>query len=203
MPAVATAPSPAIGRIGPNAILQTIEALRALRGDQELTQVFADAGLAHYLDDPPDAMVDEHEVARLHQTIRAHYQAPIWQSVMQDAGRRTGGYILAHRIPAPIRWLLRGLPAAPACKLLSSAIERHAWTFAGSGEVHVHTGRPVRIEVIGNPIVAGEDAVEPVCHWHAAVFTTLYRTLVANHARARETDCCATGAQACLFEIEF
>jgi divinyl protochlorophyllide a 8-vinyl-reductase len=203
MSAVVTAPSPVIGRIGPNAILQTIEALRTLRGDQELSRVFAAAGLSHHLDEPPQAMVDEREVARLHQYVRAHYSAAIWQSIMSDAGQRTGEYIISHRIPMPVRWLLQGLPAAPACRLLSSAIARHAWTFVGSGEFRVRPGRPVRIEIGRNPIVAAEQAERPVCYWHVAVFATLFRRLVTKSAQAIEVDCCAAGAPACIFEIDY
>jgi len=203
MSAVTTALMPATGLIGPNAILQTIEALRALRGDQDLERIFAAAALGHYLEDPPHAMVDEREVARLHQIIRAHYPAPVWQSIMSDAGRRTGEYVLAHRIPTPVQWLLRGLPPTPARKLLSSAIERHAWTFVGSGKYRADTGRPVRIEIRDNPVIAGERADQPVCHWHAAVFETLFRRLVASDARARETNCSAAGAPACRFAIDY
>jgi len=52
------AASPA--RIGPNAITRVAEALNARFGSA--VDVFADAGLAHYLAAPPEQMVDEREV---------------------------------------------------------------------------------------------------------------------------------------------
>ena len=77
--------------------------------------------------------------------------------------------------------MLEALPASLASRQLLSAIARHAWTFAGSGRY----------------------AAGPVCHWHAGVFETLFRTLVHPRSRARETACCAAGAPACRFEIDW
>ncbi|HSN71517.1 MAG TPA: bacteriochlorophyll 4-vinyl reductase [Steroidobacteraceae bacterium] len=191
----------ASGRIGPNAILQTIDALVDRRSPEELTRVFVAAGIAGYLDSPPAAMVDERDVAQLHQRIRTRYPAAEWQAILSDAGRRTGEYVMANRIPAPVRWLMQSLPATPARAMLLSAIERHAWTFAGSGEFRAVNGEPALIEIERNPIVAGERADHPVCHWHTAVFETLFQRLVSRRTRVLETACSAAGGSACRFEI--
>ncbi len=127
-------------RIGPNAITRVAEALRSQRGEAATQQLFAVAGLSHHLDRPPERMVAEADVIALHAALR---QLPGWRLIARDAGQRTAGYLLAHRIPRPVRLLLRLLPARLAAQLLAGAIARHAWTFAGSGRFAVHAGTPL------------------------------------------------------------
>jgi len=117
------------------------------------------------------------------------------------AGRRTGDYIRIHRIPRRAQALLRVLPARLSARLLARAIARHAWTFAGSGRFRVASRAPLVFEIADNPLVCGEHAAAPVCHWHAAVFARLYTRLVARDYTCVETACCATGAPACRFAL--
>ena len=188
-------------RIGPNAIIQVAAALRALTDEQNLRDIFATAGLSAYLDQPPTAMVEETAVARLHQTVRAVLPESLATQVMHDAGRRTGEYVLARRIPAPVRLILPQLPVWLARKLLLKAIRGNAWTFAGSGQFSARDGDPCIIEIAANPVVLGEVATSPICHWHSAVFETLFQRLVDTHFVAREVACCASGSEVCRFVV--
>ena len=47
----------------------------------------------------------------------------------------------------------------------------------------------------------GDSSLEPLCHWHTAVFTHLFRTLVHHRAEAREVLCGADGGGVCRFEV--
>ena len=194
--------APAGARIGPNAVLQLVPVLEARFAADEVAALFESADCVGWLSAPPAEMVDERPVARLHQALRRRHptDAP---ALAAAAGRGTGAYILAHRIPKPAQSVLKALPAPLASRMLLSAIARHAWTFAGSGRFAATPGRPAIVEIADNPVVAGEHAAGPVCHWHAGVFETLFRTLVHPRSRARETACCAAGAPACRFEIDW
>jgi len=86
-----------------------------------------------------------------------------------------------------------------AMRALSTAIARHAWTFAGSGRFRVL--RPGVFEIADNPIIRGERSDVPLCHWHAAVFERLFRVLVDDRLRCVETRCGAMGDDACRFEV--
>jgi len=183
------------GRVGPNAILQSRAALEALGGADLAGQVFAEAGLAAMLGAPPAGMVAEADAAALHRAIVRVLPPDGALAVARDAGTRTGRYILAHRIPAPVRALLRVLPGPLSSRLLLMAIERHAWTFAGTGRVRARPGRPMVIEIAGNPLAT------PGCPWHVAVFETLFRALVAPGARVTHPECGARGGALCRFEI--
>lgn len=185
-------------RIGPNAAIQLAEALRAFHGEETARAVFASAGLEPWLDAPPDAMIDEREAARLHREVAAALPVAEAQAVAVEAGRRTGAYILAHRIPSMAHVLLKALPNALALPLLLTAIGAHAWTFAGSGAFSV-AGR--RIRIARNPLAVVSSEGGPGCAWHAAVFETLLRTLVSRRIVVSETRCCAVGDAACTFEI--
>ena len=182
--------------IGPNAILQMLPVLDRALGAEARARLLSEAGIF----DLPDGtrMIPEAEAARLHQHLRQ--QQPLRAPTLATkAGLATGDYILAHRIPAPAQTLLRCLPAPLAARILSRAIAKHAWTFAGSGGFAVID--PWCFEIADNPIVRGEVSAGCLCHWHAAVFTRLYRRLVARQSLCVETDCCAQGASACRFEI--
>ena len=187
------------GRIGPNAITRVAE---ALPGDV-VGAIFAAAGLAAYRDAPPTGMVDEREVTALHRVLRARLDSAMLVGVTRQAGLRTADYLLAHRIPRPVQWLLRALPAPLAARLLCSAIARHAWTFVGSGRFDVLPGRPLRLVVSGCPLCRGAMLDQPGCDYFAATFERLFRRLVHRRARVTETACEAMGDPACIFTVRY
>ena len=184
------------GLIGPNAILQLVPVIELAGGRELRDEIFAAAGV---FDMPSgDHMISEAPAARIHQALRA--QVPdLAAALAWEAGKRTADYILANRIPALAQKLLKVLPWRLSAKLLSVAIKKNAWTFAGSGEFRVLS--PFLFELAHNPIVAGETSDTPLCHWHAAVFERLYQVLVHPKLICRETHCTAQGAEACQFEV--
>lgn len=187
------------GRIGPNAILQLVTVLETEIGTAQTARMLALSGIAAR-PDPAMGLIDEAPVARLHQRLRQDLPDAAAR-LARAAGARTGDYILAHRIPSPAQWGLRHLPASLSARLLSGAIARHAWTFCGSGEFRVlHTAPPV-FAIVDNPVVRGERSGRPLCHWHAAVFETLFQALCGPGWRAVETQCCAQGAASCQFAL--
>jgi divinyl protochlorophyllide a 8-vinyl-reductase len=194
---------PEAARIGPNAVTRVAEALRASHGEARARAVFAACGLAHHLDHPPEAMVAEADVALLAAALRRTLPEEQARHVAARAGRATGDYLLAHRIPRPAQAVLRALPARLAAPLLLAAIRRHAWTFAGSGRFVARAGRPVQLAIAGNPMCRGIVAQAPACDYYAATFERLFRVLVHRRASVVETACTACGADACRFAIDW
>ncbi|ABM62390.1 bacteriochlorophyll 4-vinyl reductase [Halorhodospira halophila] len=190
-------------RIGPNAILQVAAALRALEDEETARRCFDAAGLSRWFEHPPEEMVPETTVAALHQRVRRELGPERAERVMLDAGERTGEYVLNNRIPAPIRTLLRVLPPLLAGPLLLKAISQHAWTFVGSGQLTIRRGQPCLLDLAHNPVIADEQAEGPVCHWHAAAFEQLFRSLVNDRSTIRETQCAAAGDESCRFELHY
>ncbi|CAH2601033.1 Bacteriochlorophyll synthase 23 kDa chain [Rhodovastum atsumiense] len=188
-------------RIGPNAIIRVAEVLRAEAGEAATADLFRAAGLDHYLAAMPERMVDETEVTALQQALRATLGLPRAHEIAFAAGVRTADYLLAHRIPRPVQWLLHILPPLLAARVLLNAISRHAWTFAGSGSFTAETGRPVRVTIARCPICRGATAQEPLCDFYAGTFERLFRVLVHRRSRVTETSCEAKGGHACVFEI--
>ena len=187
----------ATARIGPNAILQHLPVLDREIGERLRGALLYRAGV----DEPPaDAgMLPEEEVARLHHAVRL-YLPDRFARIQRAAGLATGDYILAHRIPAAARRLIRTLPGWLGVRLLTMAIAKHSWTFAGSGQFRICGFRPLTVEIIGNPL-AGHCSEVPICDWHVAVFERLYGALVWPQVRVVEVDCTAQGAKACRFII--
>jgi divinyl protochlorophyllide a 8-vinyl-reductase len=163
-------------RIGPNAILQLVPVLDQWQGRAARDLLLGAAGVAL----PPDdaGMWPEAQCRAAHRAV--------WQGcgdraaeILAAAGQGTADYILAHRIPPLARRLIRTLPAPLGARLLTAAIARHAWTFAGSGRFGVAARRPLTFEIEANPLAFPGCP----CPWHAAVFARLFRVLVWPEAR--------------------
>jgi divinyl protochlorophyllide a 8-vinyl-reductase len=196
-------PRPPAGRVGPNAIIQVGNALPGLVGIEAARSVFRAARLESLFDTPPQEMVDERDVRRLHDAVRNAFAPALAQAVLAAAGRRTGDYLLAHRIPRPAQVMLRVLPSPASGRLLAGAIRRHAWTFAGSGEFTVIAGRPLLLEIRRNPVCSKASTADPRCFFFAATFQRLFERLVDPLAIVIESECEARGAGACRFRVSF
>ncbi|MEM7641657.1 MAG: bacteriochlorophyll 4-vinyl reductase [Pseudomonadota bacterium] len=185
------------GLIGPNAVLQVVPVLDRFCGPERRTQILAAAGIFEIPDGK--SMIPETIAARLHRQLRLEEpeMAPI---LATQAGFETANYILENRIPSLAQAMLKSLPRGPASRILARAIEKNAWTFAGSGAFNAET--PWSFVIRENPIVRNEVSDLPLCAWHAAVFERLYRVLVSPHCRCEETCCAAQGAgKTCQFKI--
>jgi divinyl protochlorophyllide a 8-vinyl-reductase len=166
----------ALGRalIGPNAVLQAVAVMEERFGAAETAAILADAQITQV---PSGAhMIPELDALRLHRWLALHDPMGCFV-IAEEAGARTADYIIANRIPQAACWLLRHLPAMLAAPLLMMAIRKHAWTFIGAG---VFTSAGAWAFTIDRS--AAEDTTMPpdsLFHWYAAVFTRLYRALVA------------------------
>jgi divinyl protochlorophyllide a 8-vinyl-reductase len=195
------APDAVPARIGPNAIWRVAEALRAGPDPDAVNAVFQRAGLADYLEVLPQEMVDEREVTALHQALRDVLGLKQARQIGADAGARTGGYLLAKRIPGPAQTVLRLLPSRLASRMLLKAIERNAWTFAGSAHFSTQVGKPTRFILEGSRICLDARAPVPLCDFYAGTFERLFRELVDPKVRVIEVQCQAMGDPACVFEV--
>ncbi len=186
-----------LAQIGPNAILQHLPVLDAEIGARFRGALLHRAGVN---EPPADAgMLPEDQVARLHHAVHL-FLPDRYSRIQRAAGLATGDYILEHRIPSLARRLIRALPVGAGARLLTMAITKHAWTFAGSGRFRVLDRAPLTFEIIDNPL-ASHGAPVHLCDWHVAVFERLFARLVWPDVQVTETACRATGASACRFEI--
>jgi len=195
-PAAVDGPKP-IERVGPNAILQTAQALSEFHGTATRDRILARVGVPASLLRPA-GMVDAVLVRSLNDAVRDCLPAQAAMAVMRRAGQLTGDYILANRIPKPAMRLLSVLPRFLAPHLLLIAIGRHSWTFAGSCPVRIRHGwRSAEISIIGNPISFGP------CVWHEAVFHRLLLPLTGPSLSILEVECCSGSALACRFVVSW
>lgn len=195
--------------IGPNAIIQVAGAIQREFGPDRLGRVMRLAQLEHYISNPPEHMVSESEVTRLHQAVVNALSAGNGCEVMWHAGQNTARYLLANRIPRSAQVILKVLPAPLAARLLLKAIERHAWTFAGSSQFRYCARHPVRISLTGSPMFASPASRQLAARYFEATFVTLFCELVSartsvvtssSHASAQGTD---GNAAACAFELDW
>jgi divinyl protochlorophyllide a 8-vinyl-reductase len=166
--------------IGPNAVLQTVAVMEERLGHAETVAILDDAQITRL---PSGAhMIPEIEALRLHRWLAMHDPVGAW-AIAEEAGARTADYIIAHRIPRVAGWLLRHLPARAAAPLLMAAIGKHAWTFVGGGAFlpadawHFTIDRSPARDCLPPP--------ESLFAWYAAVFTQLYREMVADDCTCR------------------
>ncbi|TPP11086.1 bacteriochlorophyll 4-vinyl reductase [Rhizobium glycinendophyticum] len=199
-PSATESGSPAVtARIGPNALVQTGQALSALFGETTARALFERAGLIDRYTAAPRVMLDEAEPRRLFNVLCEDLSPVDSVQVLADAGHRTGHYLLTNRIPKPARWLLPRLPLGLSTRILVRAIAAHSWTFAGSGRFRGHVEawrRPVvRLVIWSNPLAT------PGCPWHGAVFERLFATLTASHVTVSHPRCSARGDDCCEWTI--
>jgi divinyl protochlorophyllide a 8-vinyl-reductase len=202
-----------VSTIGPNAVLQLIEALDERFGRARTEAVFRAAGQHGYLAAPPAAMVDERSITALYTSLPKQLGHATAAEISARAGWLTGEYLLAHRIPVAAQRAMKLMPAALAARTLLAAIDLHAWTFAGSGTFERQRveragggGRAKvywRLSIANCPLCRGSTSAEPVCAYYAATFGRLFGQVVAASARVAETECQSNGASACLFEVSW
>lgn len=189
-------------QIGPNAIIRTVQALRETYGDAHTAKLLRQGGRADLIDTLPTTMVDEAEFHALVLLLYASIGPDAAQQILRRAGQLTAGYLLQHRIPQPVQWLLKILPDRLALRVLLSAISQHAWTFVGSG-VFSFNLRTKPYVVIANCVECRDRvAAEPSCSFYCGAFEHLFRTLINAHTRVEETECAACGAERCVFQIK-
>lgn len=166
--------------VGPNAVLQAVAVMEERLGMAETAAILADAQIEQL--PTGQHMIPEIEALRLHRWLALH--DPMGALVIaEEAGARTADYIIANRIPRPAVWLLKRLPALLAAPLLMGAIRKHAWTFVGAG---VFT--PAGAWGFAIDRTRADDSIPPpdsLFLWYAAVFTRLYRVLVAPDCTCR------------------
>lgn len=191
-------------RIGPNSVTRTLKAITERGYPPEAKRIASKVGLPESI---PDRLVPEAWFVAVARAVRDTFSWDVSEEILADSGRRTARYVAAHRIPAPVRFVLRVLPARVALPLLLKAIEQHAWTFAGSGQFAVE-GRPPRFLVLENAptcrLEAGSDGGWSPGQggaYYAAAFEGLLR-LADDRVRVREVECALEGALACRFIID-
>lgn len=189
-------------RIGPNAVTRLAEALDARRGPVRAREVFARAGLPDLLKHPPERMVAEETVAALHRAMRCLLPPDEARRVAADAGRRTAGYLLAHRIPRIMRVALPMLPRPVAARILLGAIARHAWTFVGSGRFEVLGGFVPRFAVHGGALLRDE-AADAARAYLAATFEGLFQALTGRSARVGSRAAASADGPALHFDLSW
>jgi divinyl protochlorophyllide a 8-vinyl-reductase len=189
------------GRVGPNAITRVAEALAELDGRELCRRVFAAAGLAHHLDAPPTAMVDEEDVSALNAALFDCLGMRRAESVAAEAGRLTGEYLLRHRIPRPAQSVLRSLPRPLAARLLVHAIAKHAWTFAGSGKFTYVFERGLKLQLERSPVCRRMHHEEPSCHYLTATFQRIFSEILGPGVAVEEVACSGSGAPRCVFAV--
>jgi divinyl protochlorophyllide a 8-vinyl-reductase len=185
--------------IGPNALIQTAAALHELEGESAAAAVLDAAGEPQVREHPPEDMVDERRFAALVATLVHDLGEARAERVLVRSGSLTADYLIANRIPQPFQWLVRRLPRDLGLRLLLGAIASHAWTFAGSGRFRyeLHGEGVVELAIEDCPACRGLVTEQPVCGFYAGTFERLFRRLVDDRLRVRESGCQACGGTCC------
>ena len=85
-----TPPAGPPARIGPNAVIQTGQALSALYGPGVARLIFEAAGLGHYIGALPTTMINEHEPVALFAAIQATFPRAEADRVLELLAREGG-----------------------------------------------------------------------------------------------------------------
>lgn len=189
------------GRIGPNAIIQTVAALHERKGVSEGNRLLREWGLEQWTMGMPTEMVDEAQVSTLVSRVIGGLGREEGLAVLERSGELTAEYLLAARIPWIARLTLPWLPDRTALTALFRAIQGHSWTFAGTGIFAVDPAIP-EFEIQSCPICREITSDGPaMCGYYRATFQRLIRRLVNPRAAVVEVNCEASGGDSCLFRV--
>lgn len=189
-------------RIGPNAVIQTVAVLRDRFGAARAADIVQRA-TGRALDTMPEHMVEEGEVRALVQQCLRELGARQTRAVLRESGHRTAEYLLSHRIPRPVQWLLKLLPASIGVRMLLGAIGQHAWTFAGSGHFHAHIGRSTTFAIDDCPLCRGLTLDAPICDYYAGTFERLLSTLIRRDTGVVQTGSAVCGGSSCTYAVRW
>ncbi|SLN22939.1 V4R domain protein [Roseivivax jejudonensis] len=159
-------------------------------------KVFAEAGFSAA--PPADDSVPEGKVARLHASVHDAWPV-LWPELMDRAGRVAAEAVVTDRVSARARLLLENMPWPVAAWLVGRSARQNARAFAGSGVFSIQTTG--RFLVFKNPLAMQIRSDQPSCHFQAAFFEHMFQRLVHRDFECRETQCCAAGADACVFAL--
>lgn len=186
-------------KIGPNALIQTVQALQALTGPAATFAVLAHADRLDLLDTLPSVLVSAHEFTTLVEAVYATLPQALAEDVLAESGARTAAYVIRNRIPAPVRGLLRLLPPALAIRVLLQAIARHTYTFAGAAEFSYRLRPTPVLRLAGDPATGKHVACAVGPYYHGA-FQAFMHDLVSPHAHV-SASAAADGAN--LFTVRW
>ena len=196
-------PSVAIdeARIGPNAVLQTLYALREQAGEAVADAVARQASLPDPL---PPGMIPEVWFVRVVGATRRALGRDEAERVLRRSGALTADYVATHRIPAPFKIVLRWLPTRWSLPLLLFAFRRHAWTFAGASAFSVARAADAtafKLTLDDSP-TCRHQAGEPRAGgaYYEAAFEGLLR-LAGPNINVQEVSCRLRGDDVCRFSV--
>ncbi len=199
---MATTATHGTGKIGPNAIIQTVAALQELLGDEGARGVLVRGGAGDLPDHLPHALIDEREFHALVELLIEQIGSERTNQVMERSGQLTADYVFANRIPAFVRVLLRLLPPRLGLRLLLPAMQRHTWTFAGSG-VFAYDLMPTPSLSIANGSLFDTPAMaSAMCAYYRGAFEQMFRKLICPRATLHELECQARGDRRCRYAIQ-
>lgn len=185
------------GQVAPHLVRDVVDATQAVCGDDARTRLIREVGLTRM--PAYDHPVPEAVAARLHQAVRRLFPGDA-HAVLWMAGQATGDRLMAHQLSARAQVLLSGAAWPIAAWLLGRWARQNAWTFAGSGTLHVLSA--MEFEIADNPLIkGGPQSTAPICDFHAAMFEQLFQRLVDPRLICREMICAGAGGRACRFDF--
>jgi divinyl protochlorophyllide a 8-vinyl-reductase len=190
-------PMTASAKIGPNAIIQPVTALRERYGETRAHAILEQGGQAHLCTQLPEHMVDEGDFHELVRALAAQLGPEPTHSLLYEAGERTARYLLQHRIPRPFQALVKRLPRLLGLRLLMWAIGKHAWTFVGSGQFRfvVQQKQPTIHLNVSYP------SIPPVASFYGGTFAQLIQVLIDPQATVQTSASDAAGTLDCRYKL--
>lgn len=184
--------------IGPNAILQLKVPADEILGAGVMGQLL---DLCRVPLPTGDRMIEEDDVARVHHTLWQLFPDRA-EAVSERAGQATAEYIRQNRIPRLARMALRIMPAPIGERMLTKAINDHAWTFCGSGALGTsRADGGVHFMIRDNPLADVQAQPQHPCYWHSAVFAGLFSRVLGKRYYCQEISCRAMGGDVCHFVV--
>jgi divinyl protochlorophyllide a 8-vinyl-reductase len=186
----------AADQMAPQMALDLLDAVGTRLGPAARAAIEAQSGFTRA--PGPKQPLQQDRVHDLHRALRQTYPeaAP---DIMWLAGTATAEGLIAHQLSGRAQSMLSSGPWTIAAWLLGRWAKQNSWTFAGSAQFTPVNG--LEFALTDNPLIRGETADRPMCHYHEALFGRLFQLLVDPNLVCREIACQANGAPSCRFVV--
>jgi hypothetical protein len=92
--------------------------------------------------------------------------------------------------------------SAAICKTLDAALGANGTRLCLVQSISAKPGGGYEVRLAEGACTAGQTATEPICAFTLGVFIGAIHAITGIPVRGRETECCACGADACLYQID-
>ena len=183
------------GRVSADPILLLMKQIDRSLGRDLLIQIMITADLFHFMEDPPQRMVNEADASALFRTAALLTPENKKTRLFAAAGVQSARHLMRHRFRSSLPDIAGLLPKVLVSSVLASSLSHHAWYFIPSARFHYRFRPTLELKLHDNPLPS------PNGLWHLAFFDTIYRAICGSGYKFHHHQAIGKNAMTDVFRV--